>query len=129
GLNEGKSREPVTDHRGALEVEVLGCLAHVRLQVFLHFPGLAGEELARVFHQFAIGFETDLAGAGTSAALDLVLQAGPCAACVKAVRAIAKQKGLLQTGNRAAHSGRRSEGAEIMAWAPTASTMLGKLGR
>src|SRR5690606_8846833 len=126
-LDQGEGGEAVAQEGGACEIEILGGLAHIGLEMVLDAAGLAGEELTGILAEAAIGFQANLAGAGTGAAVDPVLQARAGAAGVKAVRAIAEEEGLLEAGNGAADGGGRGEGPKIMAWPSAGATMLGEL--
>ena len=86
-LDEGRRAQPVAQHGGAFEVEVLGGTGHLRFDLALHRAGLAAEEVLRLAHQRGIAHLVDPADARGRAALDLVEQARPVTPGKKAVGA------------------------------------------
>jgi len=69
----------------------------------------------------------DAADAGRRTALDLVLQAGPCAGREDAIRAGAQRKGALQRVERAVDRGGRRERPEILVGRTARPAVLGEL--
>jgi hypothetical protein len=50
-LNKGRRAQPVTQHGGALEIEVLGSLRHLALDLALNRRGFAAEEILGLPHR------------------------------------------------------------------------------
>jgi hypothetical protein len=125
----GERADPVTQARGPLELHVVGGLLHLLGHAGDHRPALAAQEVLRLLDQLAVVLQAYEAGAGRSAALNLVQHAGPRAGLVDAVRARAQQEGLLQGVQRAIDRPGAGERSEIVALDRMCAAVLAKLGR
>jgi len=69
--------DAVAVDRGALEVEIGGCLFHQRHEVLLCLAAAAAQEVARLRDELGVILPVDLAGARRAAPFDLVQETGP----------------------------------------------------
>ena len=123
-LDVGERGEPVAVERRGLEIEVVRCCFHRARKLRLHLLARAGKKCVRLRDEAIVVVERDLARARRRAALDLIKQARPRAACVDGVRAGADQKRLLQRVDRAADRAGRCERSEVAALPPPRAAML-----
>ena len=116
--------DAITQRGGALKLHLFRGLRHLLGQRFLHIRGFARQEPFGIADAFGVVGLRDLADTRPGAALDLVLQAGPCPAVEHGIRAIAQKKDALQLVQRPVHRARTREGAVICAFVFLRAAML-----
>ena len=80
GLNAGQRADPVAPDCGCFKLQLVCGAVHAGGIFTLYFRRAAGQEPVRLRHLFGIVTLCHLPDTGRGAALDLILQAGPCAA-------------------------------------------------
>jgi len=119
GLYLGQRLDAVAQGGGALIRHRLGGRRHLGGEFFLNPGGAPRKIEPGVTHLRGIVLAADLAHAGRGATLDLVLQAGACAALEHGIRAVAQLKDALQLRKRPvdrAGAGKRAVIAALFAF-------------
>jgi len=124
GLNLRQSLYSVSEHGGALELQLLRRRFHVPRQLLLNIGRLSRQKPLCVIDEFGVRRFADVADARRGAALYLIQQARPRAVLERRFRAIPEQKNFLELIQRAIHSACGCEGAEVIALLLLRPTML-----
>ncbi len=74
---------------GILELQILGRLRHLFLQILQKRLIVAVQEIQRLFHAFSVRLPVDIALTGSQTLLDMVIQAGPLEADIPRQPAVA----------------------------------------
>ncbi len=116
--------EPVAIARRIFELECIGGFVHQPLVHLAHVLAFAFEETARLIDQLPVVLDADFTSARGGTPLDLIEQAGACAAVISTVGARSQQEGALQHVDRACHRACRGKRAEVISFAAPRATMF-----
>ena len=117
--------ELVAQFRGPLEIQLLGGFLHLLGEVVADLAAAAGEKIHRHAHLLGVRLAADEIHAGRGAALDLILQARPCAIAEEAVPAVAHAEHLFHQRQGFANAAGAGIGAEIAGAGPALAAMKG----